>query len=105
MDSINIWDDAIRYKLLVRLPVLTVPARGDQQREHNGGRTCLLDFTHLIITELSMDEQHEEVNGVEVCDRRVETGGKRPRNSHQPITAECDVNKTPELQGSGNTDK
>ena len=52
-----------------------------------------------------MDEQHEEVNGVEVCNWRVETGGKRPRESHQPITAKSDVNETPELQGSGNTNR
>ena len=52
-----------------------------------------------------MDEQHEEVNGVEVCNWRVETSGKRPRNSHQPITAESDVNKTPELHRTGNTNK
>lgn len=52
-----------------------------------------------------MDEQHKEVNRVEVCNWRVETSGERPRESHQPITAEINVNETPELQGSGNTDR
>jgi len=33
-----------------------------------------------------MNEQHEEVNRVEICNRRVETSGKRPRQGHQPIT-------------------
>lgn len=54
---------------------------------------CLLDFTHLVITELPMDEQHEEVDGVEICNWRVETGGKRPRQTHQQITTESDVRK------------
>jgi hypothetical protein len=35
-----------------------------------------------------MNEQHEEVNGVEICNWCVETGGKRPRKSHQQIATE-----------------
>ena len=80
--SINIRDDAVRHKLFVRFPVLTVSARSGQHRERNRGKMCLLDFTHLVITELPMNEQHEEVDGVEICNWRVETGGKRPRQTH-----------------------
>lgn len=52
-----------------------------------------------------MDKQHEEVDGVEIGDWRIETSGKGPRQSHQPITAESDVNKTPKREGNENTNK
>ena len=55
----------------------------------------MASIMHRVITELSMDEQHEEIDGVEICNWCVKTSGKRPRQSHQPITAESDVNKTP----------
>ena len=48
-----------------------------------------------------MNEQHEEVNGVKVCDWCVETGGKRPRQGHQQITAGVDFSKTSEVRMSG----
>ena len=35
--SINIWDDAIRDKFFVCLPVLTVSIDGRQRRERGGG--------------------------------------------------------------------
>ena len=46
-----------------------------------------------------MNEQHEEVDRVEICDRCVEASGKRPRQGHQPITAESDVSETPKPEG------
>ena len=52
-----------------------------------------------------MDKQNKEIDGVEVCDRRVETGGKRPRKSHQPITAEGGVSKMATTQEDEKTNK
>ena len=48
-----------------------------------------------------MDEQHEEIHGVEIRDRCVETSGKRPRQGHQPITAGTDISKAPDVRRSG----
>lgn len=78
-NSINIRDDSIRDKLFVCLPVLTVPASGCQRREMGQSWTCLLDFTHLVVPELPMNEQHEEIDRVKISNGRVKTSGKRPR--------------------------
>lgn len=49
--------------------------------------TDSLFLTIFIITALPVDEQDRKVHNIEVCNWRIEPGGKRPCKCHQQVAA------------------
>lgn len=48
----------------------------------------LLGSASFVVTHLPVDEEHGEVNWVEIGDRGIETSSKAPRKGHEEVTAD-----------------
>lgn len=105
-DAENRVDAPVRHQLLVRLPVLLIPARvcaelgqpllvtpaapeegpsAPQSSTRRRGRSDALERARLVVTSLAVEEEDAEVDDVEVRQRALEPAGEAPRPRHDPV--------------------
>lgn len=78
------------------MPIFSVSENevGDETRDIYVDRLVdSLLFAVLVVTHLSMNQQHCEVHDIEICHGRVETGRERPRQSHEEVSPGSQVSR------------